>query len=306
MSDFGHDGNGDRWPAAESTKAGLASRGEGTLCADTLLPSSFYLALFLSGVPRTNLAPPWHSVPPGNSGGPGTRLASGTVDDPSRLSTGADLDIAHPRAGGGCSGLLRRDRHPGTLDAMGPRGRGTVTRAPRGGAFPIGAVLSIVFVLLLGPSGTLDPRGAAAQDSSPPTVPAPSPSTQLSLTPDAVLGQLNRTLSWYTETRTVMRSVNQVGGLYFGLEDEQTALLALQRAFDVARAQADLLARSESQPSGTEPSKPTASDQRARLDADVKRDEQELAQLTRRADTASPRTRPAIDCRLSIPLKLSA
>jgi len=92
-----------------------------------------------------------------------------------------------------------------------------------------------------------------------------------------------------------MRSVNQVGGLYFGLEDEQTALLALQRAFDVARAQADLLARSESQPSGTEPSKPTASDQRARLDADVKRDEQELAQLTRRADTASPRTRPAIE-----------
>jgi hypothetical protein len=155
-----------------------------------------------------------------------------------------------------------------------------------------GAFRHVVTLTLLGALIGLVRPAVAAPDNPPAAAPAPP---ALSLTPDAVLDQLNRTLSWYTEARTVMRSVNESGGLFFGLEDEQTARLALQRAFDVARAQADLLARSESQPTGATPSRPGANDHRARLEADIKSDEQELAQLARRADGSSARTRPAIE-----------
>jgi len=96
-----------------------------------------------------------------------------------------------------------------------------------------------------------------------------------------VLAQLNQTLAWYQEARSVMRSVNEAGGLFFGREDEQTVLRVLQRAFDVARAQAEVLAHSSSGSSPTR-SGVNLEAQRARIEADVKRDEEALAALGRR------------------------
>src|SRR5438093_5588857 len=76
---------------------------------------------------------------------------------------------------------------------------------------------------------------------------------------DEVLTALRRTLAWYQQARLAMQSANDAAGGLVVREDEQTVLHVLQRASDVARARAALLA----QPGSGAPSAATPSAARA-------------------------------------------
>src|SRR5215813_4097057 len=110
------------------------------------------------------------------------------------------------------------------------------------------------------------PKPAAAPESKP--ADQPNPRVPTARSPDQVIASLNRAMTWYRQARIVMRSVDGSG--VFGHADEQTALRLVGRAFDVARAEAALLAR-DSVASG-------ATDRRAeeqkQLEATVRQEEQ--------------------------------
>ena len=82
---------------------------------------------------------------------------------------------------------------------------------------------------------------APAAQPGPKPADQPKPNAPAARSADQVLDSLNRAMSWYREARIVMRSVDGSG--VFGHADEQTALRVVGRAFDVARAEAALLAR---------------------------------------------------------------
>jgi len=114
--------------------------------------------------------------------------------------------------------------------------------------------------------------------------PAAPASDQSGLTPDRVLASLNGALAWYQQARVAMQSMEGGAG--------QTAVAILQRAFDVARAQAAALA--------TEPSAAVgesgAADDRdpATLAAAVKRDQQDVARLAAEAKRTSAARWPEV------------
>src|SRR5262249_56523125 len=103
-----------------------------------------------------------------------------------------------------------------------------------------------------------------------------------------VPASLNRAMTWYRRARIVMRSVDGSG--VFGHADEQTALRLVGRAFDVARAEAALLARDTVAASG-------ATDRRAeeqkQLEATVRQEEQAVERLPARV-RAEPAKRAAL------------
>ena len=112
---------------------------------------------------------------------------------------------------------------------------------------------------------------------------------------DEVLTALRRTLAWYQQARLAMQSANDAAGGLLVREDEQTVLRVLQRAFDVARARAALLAQPGSgAPSAATPSAARA-ERRANLEAAVREDERELARLRELARNAPPRRRAALE-----------
>jgi hypothetical protein len=96
-------------------------------------------------------------------------------------------------------------------------------------------------------------------------------------------------MTWYRQARIVMRSVDGSG--VFGHADEQTALRLVGRAFDVAHAEAALLAKNSAQASG-------ASGQRAeeqkKLEASIRKGEQDVAQLRARI-RAEPERRSILE-----------
>src|SRR5204862_4807404 len=89
---------------------------------------------------------------------------------------------------------------------------------------------------------------------------------------DDVLTTLKRTLAWYQQARITMQSANDAAAGLIVREDEQTVLRIVQRAFDVARAQAALIARSgTAAPAASTPANQRA-ERRAQLEAAVRDD----------------------------------
>src|SRR5688500_14866925 len=82
-------------------------------------------------------------------------------------------------------------------------------------------------------------QGIAQPPAADPTAPSPPPVA--SATPESVMASLNRTLGWYRQAQLVVRSLDGTGVV--SRADEQTAFRLVQRAFDVARGQAAVLAR---------------------------------------------------------------
>ncbi len=133
----------------------------------------------------------------------------------------------------------------------------------------IGVVaLATVFLIGAAPAAP-SPPDAGGHTSSPPG---------MSITPDAVTASLNRALAWYRQSQVVLRSASAVTGPLLAGEDERTALRILQRAFDAAHAEAALVGQ-EGQPASVDPRATRLAQQRAKLEADVQRDEQEVARL---------------------------
>ena len=128
-------------------------------------------------------------------------------------------------------------------------------------------------------AGAAEAQSAPKPAATPENKPAeqPKPSVPAGRSPDQVLASLNRAMTWYRQARIVMRSVDGSG--VFGRADEQTALHLVGRAFDVARAEAALLARDSVATSGT-------TDQRAqeqkKLEATVREEEQAVERLRAR------------------------
>ena len=138
----------------------------------------------------------------------------------------------------------------------------------------------------LKPVAQSPPKPAAALESKP--ADQPNPRVPTARSPDQVIASLNRAMTWYRQARIVMRSVDGSG--VFGHADEQTALRLVGRAFDVARAEAALLARDSVASSG-------ATDQRAeeqkKLEATVREEEQAVERLRARV-RAEPAKRAAL------------
>ena len=110
-----------------------------------------------------------------------------------------------------------------------------------------------------------------------------------------VLTALRRMLAWYQQARLAMQSANDAAGSLVVREDEQTVLRVLQRAFDVARARAALLAQSGARgPSAATPASARAA-RRASLEVAVREGEGDLARLRERARNAPSRRRAALE-----------
>ena len=104
------------------------------------------------------------------------------------------------------------------------------------------------------------------------------------LTPDRVLASLNQALGWYQQARVAMQSVDGGSGFADTREEKQTALTILQRAFDVAHAQAAALA---TEPSAATSESATERDpDPAQLEAKITQDEADVARLGAEAKRA--------------------
>jgi hypothetical protein len=134
-------------------------------------------------------------------------------------------------------------------------------------------------------------RPCAGADTAPAATPAASANPGISppRPPDQVLASLNRATTWYRQARIVMRSVD--GSSMFGHADEQTALRLVSRAFDVAHAEAVLLARVSGPPSDA--SGPRA-EQQKKLEATIHQGEREVARLRARI-RAEPEKRSVLE-----------
>ena len=111
---------------------------------------------------------------------------------------------------------------------------------------------------------------------------------------DDVLNTLKRTFAWYQQARNTMQSANEAAGGLIVRENEQALLRVLQRAFDVAKARAALLARfGTTTPTVSRRPATERAERRARLEASVRDDERELVRLREVARRVS-RSRRAV------------
>jgi hypothetical protein len=152
-------------------------------------------------------------------------------------------------------------------------------------------VYVLLAVLVLGaPVGAFAQPAARPERSgsaTAPNTPAPT-STTYPQTPEQVMASLNRAMTWYRQSRIAMRSVDTAG--VFGRGDEPTAVRLLGRAFDAARAAAAVLDRGES----GSPSTDRRAGARAKLQAAIRQDEQEVERLRSRLK-AEPEKRSALE-----------
>jgi hypothetical protein len=121
--------------------------------------------------------------------------------------------------------------------------------------------------------GALAAPASPASDQTPP------------LTADRVLASLNHALAWYQQARVAMQAVDEGSGFADTREDRQTAVAIVQRAFDVAKAQAAAVATEPSAAAGETAGE--REDDPAALDARIKQEDGELARLTAAAKAAS-------------------
>jgi hypothetical protein len=131
--------------------------------------------------------------------------------------------------------------------------------------------------------------------AAPASTPVPA-GTQI--TPDDVLTALNQALDWYRQARIVMRSVSSAGGgILFSRDDEQIALRLLARAFETARAQAALVAAEANRAPDSNNTRPASA--RTRILAEMRQHEAEVAAIRKQLRAAPPRSRPAVEAKLS-------
>jgi hypothetical protein len=150
-----------------------------------------------------------------------------------------------------------------------------------------GALLLVAAFVLAPPAGALAQSGRTFDGSRPA---APS-STAYARSPEQVIASLNRAMTWYRQARIVLRSTDTAA--VFGYTDEQTAIRLVGRAFDAARAEAELLDREP----GAAPSSAGGrrAGERAELEASIRQGEQEVALLRSRLRAAGPEHRPALE-----------
>src|SRR5262245_6015355 len=140
--------------------------------------------------------------------------------------------------------------------------------------------------------GALAVSGARAEQEKP----KPASDAQTTASPgsprsqEQVLASLNRVMAWHRQARIVMRSIDSSG--VFASTDEQIAVRLLGRSFDVARAEAALLDQKTDTPASPDGRR---SERRAKLEASIRKDEQEVASLRARLREAAPAQRPALE-----------
>jgi len=132
---------------------------------------------------------------------------------------------------------------------------------------------------------------AGADEAPPGTKPAApaNPGAPSGRTPDQVLASLNRAMTWYRQARIVMRSVDGSG--VFGHADAQTALRLVGRAFDVAHAEAALLAKDSGLTSGAGGRR---AEEQKKLEASIRKGEQDVERLRVRI-RAEPERRSTLE-----------
>jgi hypothetical protein len=158
-------------------------------------------------------------------------------------------------------------------------------------------VVALCFVLGAMIETIAPPRSGAQEAQTAPESPAESNASAAiavpARSPDQVLASLNRAMAWYRQARIVMRSVEGSG--VFGHADEQTALRLLGRAFDVARAEAALLARDSATASGAGGRR---AEEQKKIEAAVRQDEREIERLRARL-RAEPEKRSTLERQLA-------
>ena len=126
----------------------------------------------------------------------------------------------------------------------------------------------------------------------------PPANDRAAATAETVMAPLQRTLGWYQDARVAMQSIKGVLGTDVDRDEEDTAHRVLQRAFDAARARAATLEEDlAGRPTAT--ARQARAERRARLTADIGRDELEVARLRVRLRTAPSATRPALERELA-------
>jgi hypothetical protein len=150
--------------------------------------------------------------------------------------------------------------------------------------------LPLALLVLAVTVGTSAPRSRADE---PPqrSRPAASPKATgpTARTPEQVLASLNRAMTWYSQARIVMRSLDGSG--VFGHADEQTALRLVGRAVDVARAEAALLGRDATAASDATGRR---AEEQKKLEAAVRQGETDVERLRARV-RAEPEKRAALE-----------
>ena len=112
---------------------------------------------------------------------------------------------------------------------------------------------------------------------------------------EEVLGPLKRVLAWYQQARIAMQSANDAMGGLIVREDEQSLLRVVQRAFDVARAQAVLVERSGTTTAASSAPTTSPAERRAQAEAAVRDTEREVARLQELIRPASRARRAALE-----------
>jgi hypothetical protein len=153
-------------------------------------------------------------------------------------------------------------------------------------------VLLVALFLAGTPSlGAEEPK--RAQDSARPS------GEGAAATAESVMVPLQRTLAWYRDARATMQSIRSVLDTDVDRGEVEIAHRVLQRAFDVARARAAILADDRSG-SPTAPSRDARADRREQLTAAIERHELDVARLQARLRAATAATRPALERELAV------
>jgi hypothetical protein len=136
--------------------------------------------------------------------------------------------------------------------------------------------------------------GSTSASAEPPVQP------DLPFTRADVMFSLDQSLVWYQQARVSMRSINETAGSLFAREDEQTVLRILERAFEKARAQSALLSQASVAGANDSPARPAGrqADERARLQTEIRRDEEEVTRLRARLRAAPGSMRVALQRQL--------
>jgi hypothetical protein len=125
--------------------------------------------------------------------------------------------------------------------------------------------------------------------------PSPSPGgSNAPFSADDVVASLGQALAWYQQARATMRAINTTADPLFAREDQETVLRLLQRAFDAAHAKSALLNQAKSLPANPGP-EGQPPDERARLEADIAHDQQEVERLRLRIRQAPARSRAPLE-----------
>jgi hypothetical protein len=109
-----------------------------------------------------------------------------------------------------------------------------------------------------------------------------------------VLEALKRTLAWYQQARVATQAGREAGVVLTARDDEPIAVRVLERAFEVARGEAAVLARSDSPASPETTPASRRAERRATLNAAIREAERELVRLRERQRGAPASRRAAL------------